>query len=318
MAEVLAREFAFLGNAVTVVTDSPCDSRETTLYEVVRTESNIARWQAFRCADVILTMNVSLPAVLISILAAKPLVISHHGVYGGLGTRNRIKARLRLFLTRYYRNISCSEFVASRIPVRSTIVRNAFEIDRFSRLGKRKFGAFVVCARLVSEKGVDIAVRALAIIQRKFDVSASLTIIGSGVERTALEMLAVEEGVKAAVQFRGELTGETLAQELADHFCMLVPSRAEEGFGIVALEGLAACGRVIVSNYGALPETVGRFGVVAACTPEGFAVAMCEIVRKVSEGSVVDSSALQRYLLKHTPATIARGYLDVLFSKLDD
>src|SRR5689334_13350053 len=64
------------------------------------------------------------------------------------------------------------------------------------------------------------------------------------------------------VELTGIKSGSDLARYLARHRVMAVPSRCEEGFGIVALEGIA-CGCVVVgTNLGGLPEAIGPVGIV--------------------------------------------------------
>jgi glycosyltransferase involved in cell wall biosynthesis len=63
------------------------------------------------------------------------------------------------------------------------------------------------------------------------------------------------------VTFAGKLVGAQLATLINKHRIMVVPSR-NEGFGIVALEGIA-CGCVMVgSDAGGIPEAIGECGLI--------------------------------------------------------
>src|SRR5690606_40338743 len=88
-----------------------------------------------------------------------------------------------------------------------------------------------------------------------------LTIIGDGPEAPVLKALAVKYGLEHKVDFKGSLQGKELVDCLNQHKLILVPSRWEEPFGNVALEGMA-CGCIpVVSDGGGLAEAVGHAGL---------------------------------------------------------
>ena len=66
------------------------------------------------------------------------------------------------------------------------------------------------------------------------------------------------------IKFLGFLRHEELARMLNRHRIMVIPSLDKEGFGIVALEGLACGCKVIASDAGGLTEAVDRFGKIFA------------------------------------------------------
>jgi glycogen(starch) synthase len=58
---------------------------------------------------------------------------------------------------------------------------------------------------------------------------------------------------------------------------MVVPTRIKEGFGVVALEGIA-CGCVVVDSMpGGFPEAIGRCGTTF---PNGDASALAEVLQE--------------------------------------
>jgi glycogen synthase len=115
--------------------------------------------------------------------------------------------------------------------------------------------------RLVSDKGADLLLQAMKLLQSE-GLMPDLTIIGAGPEEQNLRNLAHEVGLDRQVTFAGEKSDAPLAELLNRHRILVVPSRWAEPFGVVALEGIA-CGCVIVgSKNGGLKEAIGPCGVL--------------------------------------------------------
>jgi glycosyltransferase involved in cell wall biosynthesis len=103
-------------------------------------------------------------------------------------------------------------------------------------------------ARLVPIKGLDVLVRAVATLP-----NARLEIAGDGPERARLERLARELGTADRITFLG--WQDDLAECFARWTLASVASR-DEGFGIAALEAMAAGLPVVASRVGGIPELV--------------------------------------------------------------
>ena len=88
-----------------------------------------------------------------------------------------------------------------------------------------------------------------------------LTVIGDGPDRGASSGEQRRRAWPDQVRFAGGLKGAALAAKLARHRVMVVPSRYEEPFGIVALEGLACGCMPIVSERGGLTDAIGGHGL---------------------------------------------------------
>jgi glycosyltransferase involved in cell wall biosynthesis len=89
-----------------------------------------------------------------------------------------------------------------------------------------------------------------------------LVIVGKWGWKYADVLQALRESpVRAHIHLPGYLSQETLPPLMAAADLLLMPS-LYEGFGLPALEGLAVGTLVVVSDQGALPETVGPAGVV--------------------------------------------------------
>lgn len=103
-------------------------------------------------------------------------------------------------------------------------------------------------SRLVRQKGIDVAIRALAELP-----DATLVVLGEGPERPALDALARELGVAERVHLAGRVPD--VAAWLRRASVYLHPARWE-GFGLGVLEAMLAGLPVVASNVSSLPELV--------------------------------------------------------------
>jgi glycogen synthase len=318
IAEILAYEFAAANLSVEVVTDTENLSSDDSEFpfKITRTSSFKERYSSFKRSDVVLFMNFSFAGVPIAMLALKPIVLSHHGIYRAHGS---MKTRLTEFAkrqsTRLFPNIAVSDFVARNLPGKSFVVPNAFDDDSFRYKAGQRNSDFVFCGRLVSDKGADVLIDAFRIILDSHP-EAKLTIIGDGPELAVLQKQSRAIRVFENLTFTGTLRGQALIDKLGEHSCMVIPSLCEEAFGIVALEGIAACDTVIASNRGGLPEAVGDCGLLVEPTVDQLARAMLAVLqlRKNGEKLPGQPSLIQRaaHLSEHSPKRVAQRYIDVL------
>ena len=136
----------------------------------------------------------------------------------------------------------------------------SFEGTRTARLDR-----LLVVARLAPEKGLDIAIRALAILhQRGEDVS--LEIIGKGPQLSELERLAFDLGIDQRVRFRGQQDHswvQGLLERKRGRAIVVQPSR-HEAFGQAVLEAMSLELPVVAARVGGIPELIedGRTGLL--------------------------------------------------------
>ena len=134
-----------------------------------------------------------------------------------------------------------------------------------------------VMSRLVFEKGHETLLRAMVQIRRSHP-RIVLLVAGDGERRLYLEDLARDLELGESVRFAGFRQDVTALLGAVD--LVAVPS-LEEGFGMVALEALAAGRAVVASDVGGLPMTVIHERTGLLC-PKGdvkaLAGALCRIL----------------------------------------
>ena len=114
----------------------------------------------------------------------------------------------------------------------------------------------VLCiGRLVNEKGFDLVVNAFASVLKSFP-QARLMIAGDGPARLGLEQAVGQLGLERVVQFIGWVEPDEVAGFVNSSTLVVVPSRWEEPFGLVALEAALMGRAVVATRVGGLPEVV--------------------------------------------------------------
>jgi len=132
----------------------------------------------------------------------------------------------------------------------------------------------LVVSRLAPEKGVDVAIAACAA------AGLPLVIAGDGPQRAELAARAAGTDTR----FVGRVAPGQLVQLRADAGLALVPSRADETFGLAAAEAMAAGLPVAGSAVGALPGLCGHEGLVAPGDAAALAVAARARYRDAAAG----------------------------------
>lgn len=133
-------------------------------------------------------------------------------------------------------------------------------------VGRTDPPSFLYVGRLKRYKGVEIAVRALALARRRRP-ELTLDIAGTGDDRARLEAMTAELGLRAAVRFHGFVTEERKVDLLRRTWANLFPS-PKEGWGITVVEA-AACGTPsLASDSPGLRDSV-RHGETGYLVPHG-------------------------------------------------
>lgn len=139
-------------------------------------------------------------------------------------------------------------------PGSISIIPPGVDLERF-RPGEPPQGANVLCVRRLERRmGVDVLLEAWPAVVDAVP-EATLTVVGSGTYERRLRQLAQE---LPTVDFRGRLSDEELLQHYHSCTVTVVPSIALEGFGLIALESLAAGRAPVLTDCGGLPDAVRR------------------------------------------------------------
>ena len=186
-------------------------------------------------------------------------------------------------------------------------------------LGMGEGPVLLFVGRIQPLKGVDVAVRALAALNRR---DASLYVVGgaSGLqgdtEVARVNALINELGLTQQVHFVEPQAHHMLSTYYRAADAVWVPSRSES-FGLVALEA-AACGTPVIANaVGGLLSLVdhGLTGyLVADRDPEMFAKYTAELLNNPALASAMSIAAAERgrrYTWSFAAARLRRVYTDI-------
>ncbi len=309
VSKLLVREFLKAGHEVRVVTFTPGQAEAN--YPILRLSKNdrgkseLSNWM--RWCDIFFQNQIGLRTLAPGIFARKPLVVATH-----TWLKEDVTSRIKRGFLRFSHRVYASRALELQVGLSGQVIYNPYEKSVFclSQQETRERDLIFV-GRLVSDKGLDILLRSLRQIVDK-GISTRLTIVGKGIE--AFYELSRNLGLKELVIFRGELCGESLAQELRRHRILVVPSLWNEPFGLVAVEAIA-CGCVVVgSGGGGLSEAIGPCGKTF---PNGDVDKLTEtLLSLLAHPEHLDAfrAAAPAHLAQFSPEISATRYLDLFDS----
>ena len=312
--EILAEEFTSAGHQVRIITQTPNEIDEPGRpYEILRLPHLQTYLKMLRWCDVCLFASVSLRGMWPLLMVSRPSLISHQ-TFCSVPGRFSLLGELKKLVTTRFENVACSHDLSSKISGRSIVVPNTYRSEVFREYSDvTKDRDIIFVGRLVSDKGVADLIDAMQYL-RETGVRPQLSIVGNGPELSAILKQIDTLGLKTQVSLTGAMRGLELARFLARHHIMAVPSRWEEPFGIVALEGIA-CGCVIVgTSLGGLPEAIGPVGITV---PNGNGVAIGQALKLLLEDAHFRESFRSRasaHLACHSRSAVSHRYLDILES----
>ena len=297
IAVTLAEQLHKMGHEVTVVTETPDKAPSSFPFQVLRCPSVWQKWNLARSVDIIHANGTSLVMVPYAALVGTPFVWTHNGYqascvdglgwsesgptpmepwpsiwhyFNELGPMAGAKLGFKLILRRlvaqhFAYNVAATHWVARRQPLpNQQVAYTPYPLGRFAESVSdiEPQYDFIFVGRLVSEKGIETLIRAMAIVHQSQALAGTkLAIVGDGLLSTQLKELVKSLGLDAWIHFLGTLRGADLSRAIRSAPIGIVPSAYEEPMGGIALELLASGRCVIVSERGGMAECVGAAGV---------------------------------------------------------
>ncbi|HHO50528.1 MAG TPA: glycosyltransferase family 1 protein [Deltaproteobacteria bacterium] len=224
-----------------------------------------------------------------------PVGISTHGGYFHTPRHRRLKQLWLRTVTRHTLSRADALWFTSatdrdtlsvalgRLPPEQRILPDGVDVEAFAAVRRRpEAGRWLVPGRIDVHKGLGDLIRALGHLAREDQRPFLVEITGRervvGLQRR-LQRLARGLGLGVAVRFVGQLDRAAMIAALGRAELVLLPSRYE-GFGIAAVEAMAAQVPIVVSEAPALRAHV-EDGVTGFVAPFTDPVAAAEVIAGV-------------------------------------
>ena len=231
--------------------------------------------------DLLHMVFTGLPGLFFPVMTANisptPMVLSFHGSWPLVDLRTHALLRKAIELSDWLTACSDAALADLRalddsIAARSHTILNGLEIPGREPSPVLLDPPVLLCsARVVPEKGLDLAIDAVALLRGEFP-GIRLRIVGDGPVKDDLERHVERLGLGSSVEFLGWRSPDSIAGFVDEASIILVPSLLE-GFGLIALEGMLGGRPVVASRAGGLPEVLGEDGGVLVETGSAEALA---------------------------------------------
>jgi glycosyltransferase involved in cell wall biosynthesis len=195
----------------------------------------------------------------------------------------KLLLRLAIRARNTFRLVVNSRYIRDMLDISSPrvlLIENALDaafaerpfVDRFTGCGAR---TATILGTVRREKGQDIAIAAL---KARPDITLHIIgPIGAGAEGWAKEL---KGGVTANIHFHEAVRDIAQSVDTLGIQINLVPSRWEEPFGLVAIEGMACSCLTIVSGRGGLAEIADNTGALVAPDAESLRNLLDELLAR--------------------------------------
>ncbi|GAA4029114.1 hypothetical protein GCM10022409_11580 [Hymenobacter glaciei] len=229
---------------------------------------------------------------------------------------------LRLYRQIFAISKAVEEDLTQRGNPGSVVVLNGIDFTAFAPKTtydgyQDEFRLLQISRLLHTEKGQDVAIRALAALVRDPRYAhVTLSLVGEGPSLVFLQELAQELGVASQVHFLGVQDRGWIMQHLHTFDVLLQPSYSE-GFGLTVLEGIAAGLPTVASNLEGPAEIMQGLPTGFLFTPgnpEHLADRLREVFALYREGQLATPIARsyelaeQRFSIKSTAESYLRLY----------
>ncbi|SUD49137.1 GDP-mannose-dependent alpha-(1-6)-phosphatidylinositol monomannoside mannosyltransferase [Nocardia otitidiscaviarum] len=251
-----------------------------------------------------------------------PLVVHFHGPWAAesrmAGESDRavrakyLVERLRylgadrfVVLSQHFRRLLVADY---RVPAdKVRVIPPGVDLTRFPVPTRDRSTGTVLCVRRLERRmGIDVLVRCWPEVSAAHP-DARLVIVGTGTAEAELRELARTQD---SIHFTGTVTDTELTDLYARADLTVVPSLALEGFGLIALESLAAGRAPIVADCGGLPDSVRDLDPTLIVPPGGGDALAARIIRALS-GARPDPSQCRAHAETFSWSAAARRHLDL-------
>jgi glycogen(starch) synthase len=194
--------------------------------------------------------------------------------------------------------------LAASVTPHSSVIYNGLESPGVTPVQLPWRPPRLLCmGRLLTKKGFDLALAAHAMLRTRYP-ALRLVVAGDGPARPDLERLAAELAGGEGVEFVGWVSPKDVPSLLNQATIVLVPSRWDEPFCLVALEAALMARPVVATRVGGLTEVVVEGGT-GLLVPREDAAAMAEGIRALLDrpeyaarlGQTGRQTALERFSL---------------------
>jgi glycosyltransferase involved in cell wall biosynthesis len=163
--------------------------------------------------------------------------------------------------------------------------------------------------RIMGQKGLEHLLRAVAMMKTRTD----LDIVGDGLARGGLELLAGELGLSERVRWHGQLPQRDLAPMYQRAAALVVPS-VDEGLGLVAVEALLCETPVVAFDSGGLKDVI-QHEKTGLLVPPGDRAALAgmldDLLSRNGQGKDLGRAGRLYALAAFAPESAARRYAGI-------
>ncbi|WP_244881006.1 glycosyltransferase family 4 protein [Tsukamurella pseudospumae] len=190
------------------------------------------------------------------------------------------------------------------------VVPPGVDLERFAAAPVPDGPPRVLCVRRLERRmGIDVLLDAWRGVLARHP-GARLDVVGDGPLRRDLTERAAELGLADTVTLVGPIDDAELARRYAAATVTVVPSRSWEGFGLVALESLAAGRAPVVTDVGGLPDAV-RGLAPRLVVPAADAEALAHRLVAALDGDRPTVAACRAYAERFDWDTAAESHADL-------
>jgi glycogen(starch) synthase len=313
IARLLGTAWSRLGHEVVLLTSTTTAEPDTDEFQVIRQPTSADLWRAARQCDLVFQMEVSIRMLWPFTLCGKPAVVTHQTHFLDEGAPLELYRRVQRVVARFSHPVACSSVIRRSWGGHGLVIGNPYDESRFfpPAHDTSRPHELLFVGRLISAKGIDVLLEALARLSRE-NLHPRLRVIGDekdaqGSQVPFWRQKAESLGLGPQIDFLGAKPLGEIAAEMRQARVLIVASTWQEPFGIVALEGLACGCRVIASSGGGLREAGGEF---ARYFENGSVEGLADAIRaELTTPPPAASTALHAHLHQHSATEVARRYL---------